>query len=126
MKREWIALGIILAILSFSIFNANYVAQKTELFRSDLHAAQDYYDSGDRQQAASKVTDSLLGWLRWHKYAHIMLRHSEVDNVTDSYYDLLSALEDSEEKVTDAAFDKVTQKLHNISDMEQMTLGSIL
>lgn len=126
MKREWIALGVILAILAFSIFNAKYVAHKTADFRSDLQTAQEDYIGGDRKEAASHITNSIADWLSWHKYANIMLRHSEVDEVTDSYYDLLAALEDSGQEVPAAAFDKVTQKLRNISNMEQMTLGSIL
>ena len=126
MKREWIALGIVLTILTFSIVNAGYVAHRTRDFSIQLSVAQFYCDSGERQEAASRVSDSLLGWLQWRKYAHIMLRHSEVDGVSDAYYDLLAALEDRDQAVTDAAFDKVTHKLSCIADMEQMTFGSIL
>ena len=126
MKREWIALSIVLAILTFSIVNANYVSGKTKDFRTQIDVAENYFTSGDRQEASSLVSDGLHGWLDWHKYAHIMLRHSEVDAVTDSYYDLLAALQDGDDEVTDADFDKVSHKLRNVADMEQMTFGSIL
>lgn len=126
MKKEFIALAVVLAILTFSIINAAYVRGCAEEFSADIQNAQRIYDSGDAEKAADAVSDSLSGWLQWHKYAHIMLRHSEVDDVTESYYELLADLQNSDDKVTPASFGMVEQKLRNIADMEQMTIGSIL
>lgn len=126
MKREYVALVVILSILGFSIFNARYVKEKTTQFQSELYVAQLTCQGGDQEKALQATAISLGNWLKWHKYAHIMLRHSEVDDVTDSYYELLDALENSNRQTPDAAFGKVGQKLQNIADMEQMTFGSIL
>lgn len=126
MKREFVALAVILAILTASILNAHYVERKTSELSHDLHIAQELYDSGAREEASSKVADSLKGWLKWKSYAHIMLRHSEVDNVTEAYFDLLSDMEDKEADVPAAAFGKLEQLLKNVSDMEQISIGAIL
>lgn len=126
MKREFVALAVILAILTASIVNGHYVERKTTEFSEDLRVAQQLYDSGAQEKAVSKVADSLDDWLEWKRYAHIMLRHSEVDNVTEAYYDLLSEVENSEEKVPAASFKKVEQLLKNVSTMEQLSIGAIL
>ena len=49
-----------------------------------------------------------------------------VDGVTEAYYDLLAELQSSDGETAPAAFGKVEQKLRNIADMEQMSIGSIL
>ncbi len=126
MKREFVALAVVLAILTASIVNGHYVERRTSEFSHDLHIAQELYDSGAREEATTKVSDSLKGWLKWKSYAHIMLRHSEVDNVTEAYFDLLSDMEDEEADVPAASFGKVEQLLKNVSDMEQLSIGAIL
>lgn len=126
MKREFVALAVILAILAASIINGHYVERKTTEFSHDLHIAQELYDSGAREEATTKVADSLKGWLEWKSYAHIMLRHTEVDNVTEAYFDLLSDMEDEKADVPAASFGKVEQLLQNISAMEQLSIGAIL
>ncbi|MGI5978583.1 MAG: DUF4363 family protein [Oscillospiraceae bacterium] len=126
MKREFIALAVILAILAGAIVNEHYVERKTKEFSQELQTAQELYEQGAAEKAVSKVSDSLDNWLQWKRYAHIMLRHSEVDNVTEAYYDLLAAVEDKDESVSSAEFGKVRQLLQNISDMEQISIGAIL
>lgn len=126
MKREFVALAVILTILIASIVNGRYVERKTTEFSENLRIAQQLYDSGAQEKAVAKVADALDDWLEWKRYAHIMLRHSEVDNVTEAYYDLLSEVENSDEKVPAASFKKVEQLLKNISTMEQLSIGAIL
>lgn len=126
MKREFVALAIILAILTASIVNEHYVERKTAEFSDDIRIARQLYDDGEQEKTVSKVAESLGDWLEWKRYAHIMLRHSEVDNVTEAYYDLLSEVENNEEKAHAASFGKVEQLLKNISEMEQLSIGAIL
>ncbi len=126
MKKEFIALSVIAAILVFSIVNAHYVRSRAADFSDEIRAAQQLCAGGEDKRAAKSVSDSLDGWLEWRKYAHIMLRHSEVDGVTEAYYDLLAELQSSKGETAPAAFSKVEQKLRNIADMEQMSIGSIL
>lgn len=126
MKREFIALLVIAGILTGSIFNAHYVGSKTDELRGQLLVAQLYCGDNGREKTVPLAASALASWLEWRKYAHIMLRHSEVDSVTEAYYALLAELESDGDGVPTAAFGLVEQKLRCISDMEQLTLGSIL
>ncbi|NLH01148.1 MAG: DUF4363 family protein [Clostridiales bacterium] len=124
MKREYIAAALITAIFVISVFNTHYVENKTRALTEDIESAEQLYNSGDGSGAASIVEDSMQKWLGWDSYAHIMLRHSEVDLVTDAYFELLSDLQ-SGETVPKAAFGKLKEQLHSISIMEKITIGSI-
>jgi len=54
-----------------------------------------------------------------------MLRHSEIDVITDAYYELLCELE-GDIKITEASFGQLNENLRSIGVKERVTLGSIL
>lgn len=124
MKHEYIAGALILIIMIASIINTNYVENKTRTLSQEVESAETLYFNGDGTEAVERIKGSLENWLGWDSYAHIMLRHSEVDLVTDAYFELLSELQ-SEETVPEASFSKLKQQLYSISIMEQITVGSV-
>lgn len=125
MKRELVAVSLILIIFALSLVNIRYVESRTDMLTNDVEAAEKLFINGDADAAISLVKESLDNWLSWEPYTHIMLRHSEVDLVTDAYYELLSKLQ-SEEEVPEAAYRKLKEQLRSISAMERITIGSIL
>lgn len=124
MKREFVALSLLAIILTLTIINTYYVENKTETLTEDIETAEKLYLDGDKEGAAESVEVSFNNWQGWDSYAHILLRHTEVDLVTDAYFELLSQLE-SEEKVSEASFSKLKEQLNSISRMEQIKVGSI-
>lgn len=125
MKRELIAVFIIAALLMLALENIRQIENKTETLTNGIESAEKLYLSGDRQGAAAGIEDSLNTWLNWDFYSHIMLRHSEIDVITDAYYTLLSELQ-SEDTVTQASFERLDEQLRSILIKERVTLGSIL
>ncbi|MGI5984811.1 MAG: DUF4363 family protein [Clostridiales bacterium] len=125
MKRELVAVSLILIIFALSLVNIRYVESRTDMLTNDVEAAEKLFINGDADAAISLVKESLDNWLSWEPYTHIMLRHSEVDLVTDAYYELLSKLQ-SEEEVPEAAYRRLKEQLRSISAMERITIGSIL
>lgn len=125
MKRELVAVSLILIIFALSLVNIRYVESRTDMLTNDVEAAEKLFINGDTDAAISLVKESLDNWLSWEPYTHIMLRHSEVDLVTDAYYELLSKLQ-SEEEVPEAAYRRLKEQLRSISAMERITIGSIL
>ncbi len=124
MKNEFIALALLAAIFVASIFNANYVENKTQALTGEIDAAEAFYNQGDTQSASKHLDASLNAWHKWESYAHIMLRHSEVDLVTETYFDLLGQLE-SGETVPDAAFEQLKDRLENIAEMEKISSKAV-
>ena len=124
MKREYVAGALILTIMAVTLYNTSYVERKTKILTENIETAEKIYLNGDRNKASECVEDSMDNWLSWDSYAHIMLRHSEVDLVTDAYFELLTKLQ-SDDSVPKASFDKLTEQLHSISRMEKVSFGSV-
>ena len=125
MKREYIAVALIAAIFVLAMINVHHIESKTLALNNDIELAEKLYYDGDSDGAVSGIEKSLDTWLSWDSYSHIMLRHSEVDVITDAYYELLSELE-GEDKVAEASFDKLKEALGSIADKERISLNSIL
>ena len=125
MKRELIAAFILLALLALSVINVRHIKNKAMTLASEIEDADGLYRGGDSEGSAALVEDSLKSWLGWESYSHIMLRHSEIDLVTDAYYGLLSEIE-SDDTVPQASFDALIEKLNDIVNKERVTLGSLL
>jgi len=125
MKREFFAVGLLLALLALSLYNIRYIENKSQTLNSYIEKAEKHYLSGDRQGAAEDIEASLDIWLGWDSYSHVMLRHSEVDVITETYYELLKELE-GKDTVTEASFGKLKEELSSITTKERITARSIL
>lgn len=125
MKRELVAILLLLALLTLSIVNVSYIEHKTDTLSAEIGEAETLYRSGDREGAVSQVKTSLDGWLSWESYSHVMLRHSEIDTISAAYYALLIELE-GENSVPEASFQALTETLNDIVKKERVTLGSLL
>ena len=125
MKRELIAGGLLLSLMALSFFNVHYLERKAGALSALITEAEASYEEGDRQRAANLVQQSLDDWLDWRFYSHTMLRHSEIDYLSDAYYGLLEALEE-EDAVAQASFRSVVEKLAGLVVKERIDLGSIL
>ena len=124
MKREYVAGALILIIMAVSLYNTSYVEHKTKFLTENIEAAEKLYQNGDGNKASECIEESMENWLSWDSYAHIMLRHSEVDLVTDAYFELLTRLQ-TEEPVPEASFNKLKEQLRSISIMEKVSIGSV-
>ena len=125
MKREYIAVALIAAIFVLAMINVHHIESKTLALNNDIELAEKLYYDGDSDGAVSGIEKSLDTWLSWDSYSHIMLRHSEVDVITETYYELLSELE-GEAKASQASFEKLKEALASIADKERISLSSIL
>lgn len=125
MKREYVAVFLIVAIFALSMINIRYIENKAQALEDNIVTAEKLYFSGDKEGAVSDITDSLDAWLSWDSYSHIMLRHSEIDVITDEYYDLLSELQ-GENETSKASFEKLKEDLRSLVSKERITLRSIL
>lgn len=123
--REIIAGFLLISILVLSVVNTGYVERKTKALIEDVSGAQNEYFDGNHEEAAEIIEESRDVWLDWNSYAHIMLRHTEIDLVTDAFFELLSALE-SDSSVSEASFEKLREMLRSIAVMERISFGSVL
>lgn len=124
MKREIIAGAILLLILAASIFNICYVDSAMDTLASQVKDAGKLAQEGRIEESAIVLQGSLDKWRKLDKYAHIMLRHEEIDPITDEYYALLDEL-DTGGETTSASFETLISRLHELAEMEHLTFSSI-
>lgn len=125
MKREFFAVALLLGLLALSIYNIRYIDNKSQTLENYIEEAETHYLNGDRKSAAEDIETSLDIWLGWDSYSHVMLRHSEVDVITEAYYELLKELE-GEDKVTQSSFGKLKEDIDSIITKERINVRSIL
>lgn len=124
MKREIIAGIILVLILAASLVNIWFVDSKTDYLSGQVARAGELADEGNPEEAARVLQESLDDWKKLDKYVHIMLRHDEIDPITDEYYSLLDEL-DSGGEATSASFETLISRLHELAEIEHLTFDSI-
>ncbi len=124
MKRELIAIVLLLTLLVLSLANVRYIEDKSADLMENIDAAESLLESGDTPGAENAIRSSLDTWLSWKSYTHIMLRHTEIDAITDAYYELLVGVQNGGEAPR-AAFGALRQKLRDLSEKERVGAGTL-
>lgn len=123
MKKELIAAAILILIAIGGIINISIVRKTTETITGEIDTAEKLLLGGDESGAEKAVLDSLDKWLKRDKYSHIMLRHDDVDNVTEAYYELLAGLRSDME--APALFASLNERIERLAETEYPKLSSI-
>ena len=123
MKKEIIAGAILVLIAVGGIINFSIIRKATDTLTGQMDSAEALYLSGDVSGAEEAVLDSLNEWLNRDKHTHIMLRHEDVDNVTEAYYELLAGLRSDME--ARALFASLNERLERLAETEYPKISSI-
>lgn len=125
MKKELVAVSILVVLIALSLFNIGFVAGKTEVLRQEAKDAQQLLREGKPEQAHECLSDSLKRWQSFSKYAGVMLRHSdEITDVSDSYFEIMKELEQTGSAPT-ALFKKLDHILVDIAEAESLSFSSL-
>lgn len=124
MKRELIAVGILTLLLALSLINIRFVDSKTDALAGQVTQAGELAVQGKTREATTVLTESLNQWQKLDKYVHIMLRHDEIDPITDEYYSLLDELA-SDGEATSASFETLKSRILELAEMEHLTFASV-
>ncbi|MCI8479125.1 MAG: DUF4363 family protein [Oscillospiraceae bacterium] len=126
MKRLWIAIAILLAIFSASIWNARFLAG----FLSDLNEllvqAETSAESGRWEEALQLTSQAQERWKSHDAYLHTVLRHADLDQVDTSFGEVQEFLQCQEQGEYSASNAKLMTQLMLIWEAEQLTLQNIL
>ena len=85
MRAYGISVGILAAILVFSLWNSSYMTASTDRWREQLQQA----DAQAQSEAWTEAVDTLAGsyddWSESQTYLHIVARHDTVDDAEAMY-----------------------------------------
>jgi len=124
MRREVIAIVLLILLLGILLGNIRYLNNLVEEIETDLGSSSAAWERGDTQLAASKLETAMERWQSAADYAHIFLRQSEIDAVSDAFFDLSALLRTGDEQSREAYL-RLFYHLDSIERMDALRLSSI-
>ena len=126
MKRLWIAVAILLAMLGGTLGNSWYLNGLIADFTHRLTSAQELTLS-DNWEAAIRLTEQVVDtWEEHDFYLHVMLPHRDIDDIHLTFCEVQEYLELEETDQYTAANAKLIAQLGLLGEMEQLNWKNVL
>lgn len=126
MRREYTAMIILTLLMLGAWLNLRHMDSLTERIEAKLELSQKAAEQGSMDISEKALLDALDMWLGADGYTHIFIRHSEIDAISDSFYELYDALRSGETDALAPAYEKVIYHLESVNDIEHLSLRSLL
>ena len=125
MKKEIFAGLFLLAMLTVLLINIGQLSSLCDKVSSSVQESGRNAAADNWEQAALQAEKALDDWLEKDPYTHVVLRHSEINAITDLLYDLLEATYNEEAGSVACISRKTVTQLQSLSSIERVRLGSI-
>lgn len=125
MKKELFAVALLLTILGLSLWNTYEIRKLCGQLETCVTQAGGAAQSGDWQTSEDRMARALDLWLSRETYAQTVLRHTDIETLTDDFYELLEHIYTQDPGAVKSAVSLVTEHLQGIAKMESIQLGSI-
>ena len=126
MKRLWIALAIMGAILGLTLLHTRSLYTFTDGLTGRLEQAQALAREDAWDQAAELTRSALESWRAQDVRLHVLLRHADTDAIYAGFQEVLALLDSREYGEYAAANAKLVCQLELLSEAEQLTLKNVL
>ena len=127
MKRSWLfPLGILAAVLVFSLWTGALMERHTTRWREQNHRSEALAQSEEWAKATQSLVDSYHDWQTHRIWLHILSRHDIVDGAETMYCRAIafsSTREDSEFRAELADLDA---QLELLAESERLSLMNVL
>ena len=80
---------------------------------------------GDWAASLQRVEEALSLWRSREGYTHAVLRHADIETLSDDFYELMEHIGTHDPGAVQSAVRLVTEHLREIVEMESIKLGSI-
>jgi len=125
MKKEIIAIIILILLFSATILNALFLTRCIDSLIRGVDSSEAAATSGDLNKAVSELEYVSGKWKGMDFYTNIFVRDGEIDSVTDAFYELFTYLYSGDTDSAKGAYGKLRAHLVSISNAEQITLSNI-
>lgn len=126
MKKEIIAVGILVFIFAASLINVHIFGGAAASLAEDIGEAHFAAGRGEWAEAEAKLQKCIARWDSLHGYTHIFIRHTEIDKVSDALEKYRGALLSRDFASAESGYLFLIKQLNSVVEMERVTLGTIL
>lgn len=126
MKRLWISLVLLFAMLGSTLGNSRYLNGLISEFKEQLTYAHEL-SAHDHWDTARQITQQVVEhWQAHDFYLHVMLPHRDIDEIHLIFREVDEYLKLEEADQYNAANAKLIAQLELLAEMEQLNLKNIL
>lgn len=125
MKKELFAFITIILLIVGSIGNLTHLNQLISKLDTHIEYSLLYCSLDDYEAAHTEMTKAEQAWNEAKNYTHIFIRHSEVDAVSDIFYDTMSSILNREKREAEYQLKKLRYHTDTMLRMEQPSLRSV-
>lgn len=126
MKRVLIALGLLLAIFAGTLAHGWYLTSFTGELTALLTQAESGAERGDWATAKALTDEAHQKWDEKDMYLHVLLRHSETDQVYSGFHEVEEFINCQEGGEYSAANARLMAEIDLLSEAEQLNLKNVL
>ncbi len=125
MKKEIFAAALLAAILALSLWNTHEIKSICGELADIVEASGRAAGEGDWAASLQRVEEALSLWRSREGYTHAVLRHADIETLSDDFYELMEHIGTHDPGAVQSAVRLVTEHLREIVEMESIKLGSI-
>ncbi len=125
MKKEIFAALLLALLLSLSVVNTHVIDSLCNQLSQGVASAGQAAQRGDWEGSVQALRETMSWWEERETYARIVLRHTDIETLTDDFYELAEHIYTRDAGAVKSAVELVTEHLRGIAQMEAINLGSI-
>lgn len=125
MKRLWIALALLAALLCGTLLHTWSLRGFTQGLTDSLDQAQALTRADRWEEARSLTEETLQTWRDRDVYLHVLLRHADTDQIYAGFQETLALLESQEYGEYAAANARLITQIELLSEAEQLTFKNV-
>ena len=125
MKKEWLAVLLLLLILTGNVWNQRHAKQVTDRLLTLTEAAHRAAEEERWDAAADAAERAEREWRQAETYTSVFIRHAETDALTDAICGLRGAVAGRDAGEILGAVLAVEAHIRCIREMEQLSFGTV-
>ena len=125
MKKELLALLTIILLTAGAIGNLTHLNQTANQISDHIDYCVQYCSRDDYVSANTEILKAIQVWENAEHYTHVFVRHSEIDSISDLFYDAQSAIQGQQKHEAKCMLAKLKHHANSLVSMERVSIGTI-
>ena len=125
MKKEIFAFALLAAMIIAALINIGGIVKLTDRLTYMVSKSAEYAAAEDWDKAEYYAAQAIKEWNDNDSYTHIVLRHSEIDTLSDALFEFMSDVYEKNKEASEGSSAKVLYHIESLSQMERIRFGSV-